>query len=93
METKTNKEELIQETEVIEEEALKADKQKTKKIVKKILIGTGIAAIIGGVIAAARSNSKNSEICIDNLQDSDLVERTEVERTEVERTEIETSEN
>lgn len=87
METKTNKEELVQETEIVEEEALKADKQKSKKILKKILIGTGVAAIIGGVIAAVRS-SKNDSACIDYNADSDLVERTPVETADVETVDV-----
>ncbi len=91
METKKTNEELVQETEIIEEEALKADKQKSKKILKKILIGTGVAAIIGGVIAAVRS-SKDASISEVNIPDSDMIDRTEVETAEVERTEVERTE-
>ena len=84
MENKKNTEELIQETEIIEEEALKADTQRRKKLVKKILIGTGIAALIGGVIAAVKSNSKDCGP-VDGFEfnPDQIPEETKEETTEV----------
>lgn len=90
MENKTN-EELIVETELKEEEAIKYDKQKIKKIIKRVLIGTGAAAVIGGIIAAMRANAKASDnYCIDGLETeiglpdgtSEQVETVDSETTE-----------
>lgn len=90
MEKEIKKEELVQETEIIEEEALKADSQKTKKLLKKILIGTGAAAILGGIIAAVKSAKEKPvyDFAIPGVDDD---EETEDEDSEDET--VETSEN
>lgn len=74
MENEKTKEEMIHEVEEVEEESLKFDKQKVKKIVKRILIGSGLLAIVGGAVAAYKSHSNEIDYTNFNSEDNNPVE-------------------